>query len=200
MRPCSGRWSLKPSRHWIFQVCSELAATATSAPFRQAAPRMMIASLSSPCRGPREASRVELVSLRRWWFNVSACFPVACLLELWGMCDCLFSGVNLLGEMVRQLVEEGFSCQPVTAYLDKSPHSLQLLATIASVFLLHRYLFAFDFTFFAETFYFSTTLSWRLHTYLQKQTHMGHGFVHALCCLSCPSCLCISSIPPPSPV
>lgn len=63
MKPCSGRWSLRRWRLWIFQACSALAATATSVPSRPAAPKMTTASRSSPCPALREASRLGLVSV-----------------------------------------------------------------------------------------------------------------------------------------
>lgn len=62
-RPCSGRWSLRLWRRWICPACSELAATATYAPSRRAARRMMTASPSSPCLDPREASKAGPVSV-----------------------------------------------------------------------------------------------------------------------------------------
>ena len=78
VRPCSGRWSLKPSRPWISPACSAPAATATCVPSRPAAPRTTTASPSSPCRAPREASRAgpvsavwctSAVSLRDVWLS-----------------------------------------------------------------------------------------------------------------------------------
>lgn len=93
MRPCSGRWSLKPSRLWTFQVCSALAATATSVPSRPAAPRMTTASLSSPCRAPREASRAGPVSV--------------CVRVVWhtNKCKSLVSASVLKGRVVFFYVE-----------------------------------------------------------------------------------------------
>lgn len=146
------------------------------------------------------------------WFNVPACFPVACVLELWGMCGCLLSGVNLLGEMVRQPVEEGLLCHPVTAYPDNSElmHNYSRALTHCSsiqwlraflfciVFFLLYTLLHYDLTFSPEPappqhFLGGCTLVWRSRL-------VGHVLVHALCCLSFLSCLCSSSVPPPFPV
>ena len=108
VRPCSGRWSPKPWRLWIFQVCSAPAATATSAPSRPAAPRTTTASPSSPCRAPREASKAGPVSV------CGVCVGV------WRTCGCLLCGGSLVGDTVGQPVGEGILWQLASVYLNKT--------------------------------------------------------------------------------
>lgn len=164
VRPCSGRWSLKPSRPWIFQVCSAPAVTATSAPYKLAAPRTTTASLSSPCLAPREASRAGPVSVCVWWLR--RCVPLLC-------------GFNQVEEREREFYDN--LCQITLTRRQTHIHkpSPSIYALHSCVQYVHPYLiFNLFFLWMAVIFAFQPSLLLLCTTMCIR--HM-HGHVHTAC-------------------